>query len=131
MLFCFFFFFFQAEDGIRDGRVTGVQTCALPISVVDGDLPVMGPETLGLRFSMSPQTGGCESDRDSALGERLPGQYHECDASRQQCDCMNAHNSSGSHRVSCSRSHCALSCFMNATNSGSLRMRSRLGSLAK
>src|SRR5690348_17421969 len=25
------FFFFQAEDGIRDGRVTGVQTCALPI----------------------------------------------------------------------------------------------------
>src|SRR5258708_16227223 len=30
--FCiFFFFFFQAEDGIRDDLVTGVQTCALPI----------------------------------------------------------------------------------------------------
>src|SRR3712207_3031630 len=28
----FFFFFFQAEDGIRDIGVTGVQTCALPIS---------------------------------------------------------------------------------------------------
>src|SRR2546425_1616152 len=28
----FFFFFFQAEDGIRDKLVTGVQTCALPIS---------------------------------------------------------------------------------------------------
>src|SRR5712675_2737033 len=28
----FFFFFFQAEDGIRDVAVTGVQTCALPIS---------------------------------------------------------------------------------------------------
>src|SRR4051794_41435433 len=28
---CVYFFFFQAEDGIRDGRVTGVQTCALPI----------------------------------------------------------------------------------------------------
>src|SRR6266540_5808869 len=27
----FFFFFFQAEDGIRDRDVTGVQTCALPI----------------------------------------------------------------------------------------------------
>src|SRR5207245_6800234 len=26
------FFFFQAEDGIRDATVTGVQTCALPIS---------------------------------------------------------------------------------------------------
>src|SRR6266702_4150335 len=31
----FFFFFFQAEDGIRDGHVTGVQTCALPIFVID------------------------------------------------------------------------------------------------
>src|SRR5438874_8334150 len=29
--FVFFFFFFQAEDGIRDLYVTGVQTCALPI----------------------------------------------------------------------------------------------------
>src|SRR5687768_18200827 len=29
----FFFFFFQAEDGIRDVAVTGVQTCALPILV--------------------------------------------------------------------------------------------------
>src|SRR5256885_11391696 len=28
------FFFFQAEDGIRDYKVTGVQTCALPISVM-------------------------------------------------------------------------------------------------
>src|SRR2546425_5063558 len=33
----FFFFFFQAEDGIRDKLVTGVQTCALPIFVV-GDV---------------------------------------------------------------------------------------------
>src|SRR5689334_24092054 len=32
ILFIVFFFFFQAEDGIRDGTVTGVQTCALPIS---------------------------------------------------------------------------------------------------
>src|SRR2546422_3414116 len=32
MFFFFFFFFFQAEDGIRDVAVTGVQTCALPIS---------------------------------------------------------------------------------------------------
>src|SRR5690625_7533725 len=28
-------FFFQAEDGIRDGHVTGVQTCALPISAMN------------------------------------------------------------------------------------------------
>src|SRR2546426_4316887 len=31
-LLTIFFFFFQAEDGIRDYKVTGVQTCALPIS---------------------------------------------------------------------------------------------------
>src|SRR5690625_7379813 len=34
-------FFFQAEDGIRDGHVTGVQTCALPISRYD-DLATFG-----------------------------------------------------------------------------------------
>src|SRR5437773_12269211 len=32
MVSLLFFFFFQAEDGIRDRDVTGVQTCALPIS---------------------------------------------------------------------------------------------------
>src|SRR2546426_10692942 len=31
------FFFFQAEDGIRDYKVTGVQTCALPISLQNRD----------------------------------------------------------------------------------------------
>src|SRR5689334_13907082 len=39
-----FHFFFQAEDGIRDGTVTGVQTCALPISSVSH----MGFVLLGL-----------------------------------------------------------------------------------
>src|SRR2546430_8797155 len=33
LLLHFLIFFFQAEDGIRDLTVTGVQTCALPISV--------------------------------------------------------------------------------------------------
>src|SRR5689334_23825578 len=41
----FLFFFFQAEDGIRDGTVTGVQTCALPIY-----LPARQREVLVLRF---------------------------------------------------------------------------------
>src|SRR5207237_6664989 len=36
-------FFFQAEDGIRDSSVTGVQTCALPISWVNGS-----PTTVGI-----------------------------------------------------------------------------------
>src|SRR5256885_12348218 len=39
------FFFFQAEDGIRDYKVTGVQTCALPIlsKPSDQSLDVCGP----------------------------------------------------------------------------------------
>src|SRR6266404_5909073 len=38
---CIFFFFFQAEDGIRDKLVTGVQTCALPISPCPGCICIM------------------------------------------------------------------------------------------
>src|SRR5690625_5578225 len=38
--YVFFAFFFHAEDGIRDGHVTGVQTCALPISA--GRIPCDG-----------------------------------------------------------------------------------------
>src|SRR3712207_9211199 len=47
------FFFFQAEDGIRDIGVTGVQTCALPISEATGwdrDLDAL-MERLSPRFS--------------------------------------------------------------------------------
>src|SRR5438094_10341040 len=38
-VFRYRFFFFQAEDGIRDRTVTGVQTCALPISEKLTDVP--------------------------------------------------------------------------------------------
>src|SRR2546422_304906 len=38
-----FFFFFQAEDGIRDVAVTGVQTCALPISLRRRAIRPVGP----------------------------------------------------------------------------------------
>src|SRR5690554_3380765 len=58
--FLFFFFFFQAEDGIRDADVTGVQTCALPIwlEVKPGERhiamrrPLLGLEGLN-SFSLS------------------------------------------------------------------------------
>src|SRR5216684_9313660 len=42
-----FFFFFQAEDGIRDVAVTGVQTCALPISA-EGTWPLVKLTNFGL-----------------------------------------------------------------------------------
>src|SRR5689334_3414287 len=49
----FLFFFFQAEDGIRDGTVTGVQTCALPI------------------WTASPQDGSPSAPPSGALGQPL------------------------------------------------------------
>src|SRR5256886_7034427 len=66
----FFFFFFQAEDGIRDLTVTGVQTCALPISDV---------EAIGRLISLALRSGipmteiyrqlrGISSDRAVGLG---------------------------------------------------------------
>src|SRR5438105_15946074 len=46
------FFFFQAEDGIRDPLVTGVQTCALPISLspITPSWRIVSVWTLGLRL---------------------------------------------------------------------------------
>src|SRR5256885_10647383 len=51
-MYCSFFFFFQAEDGIRDYKVTGVQTCALPISAstVQGVGPVSYIAQNGVQF---------------------------------------------------------------------------------
>src|SRR5690625_370053 len=44
-------FFFQAEDGIRDGHVTGVQTCALPIFTPNISLIPFPGAIIGLTFS--------------------------------------------------------------------------------
>src|SRR6266566_7502375 len=76
------FFFFQAEDGIRDYKVTGVQTCALPIS---GIFPfevrpipaATAPPMLG-RFDRLPcllrPAGGKEAPRDFCGDSwQLPG----------------------------------------------------------
>src|SRR5438046_8615110 len=72
-LLFFFFFFFQAEDGIRDWSVTGVQTCALPISRKTGWRRCNGAaarrsgqrqrsgESRSLRKARSPHPAGCRS----------------------------------------------------------------------
>src|SRR5687768_18613724 len=54
----FFFFSFQAEDGIRDVAVTGVQTCALPILQPEPDRITREIEILGLRKEVAEATGG-------------------------------------------------------------------------
>src|SRR6266542_2869022 len=48
-----FFFFFQAEDGIRDATVTGVQTCALPICLPPRHATIRGMDPAGLFLSIS------------------------------------------------------------------------------
>src|SRR5690625_7417335 len=64
------FFFFQAEDGIRDGHVTGVQTCALPIFMARKS--VDEPLQTGLKAidSMVPIGRG---QRQLIIGDRQTG----------------------------------------------------------
>src|SRR5256885_10751467 len=60
---CRFFFFFQAEDGIRDYKVTGVQTCALPISSgIDRKWVMMAP--VGAVRQIWQKTGWKNEDVD-------------------------------------------------------------------
>src|SRR3989337_2977863 len=55
---CECFFFFQAEDGIRDATVTGVQTCALPIEGYGiRDATVTGVQTCALPICGPPYDG--------------------------------------------------------------------------
>src|SRR5256885_4786062 len=51
-------FFFQAEDGIRDYKVTGVQTCALPIS----------PRVASLRDAVTDERETRRAQRDQLVG---------------------------------------------------------------
>src|SRR5882757_9830085 len=63
-----FFFFFQAEDGIRDIGVTGVQTCALPICLsINGKL-VDAPSTFDV---FNPATDGVIAAAPAASTDQL------------------------------------------------------------
>src|SRR2546426_1807146 len=71
---CSFFFFFQAEDGIRDYKVTGVQTCALPISrpspgerLLEAQLPAAG--VLGLQIGVADRETGRVVLKETWLAE--------------------------------------------------------------
>src|SRR5699024_11970243 len=69
------FFFFQAEDGIRDRNVTGVQTCALPILVealVAGSWMVVDSTHLAPRASMVRIATGQDA-ADTAFMTTLAG----------------------------------------------------------
>src|SRR3712207_4182845 len=68
VMYCFFFFF-QAEDGIRDIGVTGVQTCALPILVARGGIFPRGPapSTHCRVLPSTAEPGGGREDRRVSL----------------------------------------------------------------
>src|SRR5947209_1058295 len=55
----FFFFFFQAEDGIRDIGVTGVQTCALPIYRLGENPQTLSTTGRGALVALLPAIGIC------------------------------------------------------------------------
>src|SRR3712207_6957058 len=62
MIVILIFFFFQAEDGIRDIGVTGVQTCALPISGPTGGAGVAAPALIwSLMTAVNRFLGGMTS----------------------------------------------------------------------
>src|SRR5207248_1317381 len=65
-----FIFFFQAEDGIRDRTVTGVQTCALPISTrsVAGRAGVLEPDA---DLVAGHGVHGCAGQRDRSEERRV------------------------------------------------------------
>src|SRR5262249_57802335 len=71
LMFSFVFcFFFQAEDGIRDWSVTGVQTCALPISVTVTRL--RSPRARPGRAQISPQAYRVMKSWKSAVNPVVP-----------------------------------------------------------
>src|SRR6266508_517552 len=75
----FSFFFFQAEDGIRAGHVTGVQTCALPISAVGleaaqrvgchVDQVAVRPARCSRNQRRGDRVAGPKLERDELIGE--------------------------------------------------------------
>src|SRR6266496_4963795 len=71
----FFFFFFQAEDGIRDLYVTGVQTCALPILATELTTPI--PKRSARLSRSAPKKAASApqiaSVQPAALGDAGPG----------------------------------------------------------
>src|SRR5256885_16704391 len=58
------FFFFQAEDGIRDYKVTGVQTCALPISPGHRHGAAAGRGGRGIRHAAGRERAGAVARRE-------------------------------------------------------------------
>src|SRR5205809_7220700 len=92
MYFFFFFFFFQAEDGIRDVAVTGVQTCALPISCNDASVQGEADASKASCFIRSDLYGPVLDDGWKGASARTKGpgaalQHRQAETRGRQADC--------------------------------------------
>src|SRR6266481_2274849 len=71
--------FFQAEDGIRDGTVTGVQTCALPIWMSSGSSGsiAMQPETWKppMHTDRPASRNGCARSEERRVGKECRSRW--------------------------------------------------------
>src|SRR2546421_6619814 len=86
----FAFFFFQAEDGIRDLIVTGVQTCALPISRTSQAVPAgRGAGRAGLEpgpgRAGDVRAAGGAADSGADVLPRFPGRGLAAEIGRASC----------------------------------------------
>src|SRR5260370_666323 len=75
------FFFFQAEDGIRDSSVTGVQTCALPISA---DPPFGWPAPEGAKTADRISTASTVNSENCFTGNISPVRHASPGGRRRQ-----------------------------------------------
>src|SRR6266436_7862650 len=70
-------FFFQAEDGIRDVAVTGVQTCALPISYREDSVKAVDALTRHLQEAMEAEVVNVERIDDARLLQSIEALYRD------------------------------------------------------
>src|SRR2546430_8519377 len=80
------FFFFQAEDGIRDLTVTGVQTCALPISASFSHSPSSPQTQQAVMFTGSASGGTAPYSFSWTFGDRGAGTGSSVSHSYQSTD---------------------------------------------
>src|SRR3712207_9412056 len=107
LLICDVFFFFQAEDGIRDIGVTGVQTCALPIYLVeerqdDGmvlrQLALAQVSAAARRARARPRAGGLSEIGRASCRERVQISVVAVSLKKKKESNLVDHSSSARHR---------------------------------
>src|SRR5205085_4692772 len=104
--FCYLIFFFQAEDGIRDLTVTGVQTCALPIFIMMSQNRQVHKDRLraNLDYQVNLKNELLLSDiirRLDEIAKRKPREEPEARSRDRKSTRLNSSHSQNSYAVFC------------------------------